>query len=226
MSARRLIILGTGGSALDALDVLDGLNAGSPTWELVGFLDDVREQGSDFHGFPVLGPLKDALRHEDCSYLNVIGSDQSYRRRPMLITATGIPPERVATLVHPGACVSKRAVLGRGVLVNYGASIAGNVTVGDQVSIGPNCTVGHDGMIEDFAMLAPACKLSGFVHVGRCAYVGAAASVRQRLVIGAEALIGMGAVVVKDVFPGDVVAGNPARSLSPDLLNRAGEAPV
>ncbi len=226
MSAKRLIILGTGGSALDALDVLDAINADSPTWELLGFLDDSRPENSDFHGFPILGPLKDALRHEDCSYLNVIGSDQSYRRRPQLIAATGIPPERWATLVHPGACVSRRATLGRGVLVNYGASIAGNVRVGDQVSIGPHCTIGHDAEIEDYAMLAPACKLSGFVRVERCAYVGAASSIRQRLTIGAEALVGMGAVVVKEVLPGDVVAGNPARSLRPDMLSRAGEAPV
>ena len=226
MSAKTLIILGTGGSALDALDVLDAINAESPTWELAGFLDDARPEGLDFHGFPILGSLKDALRHEDCSYINVIGSDQSYRRRPTLIAVTGIPPERWATLVHPGAGVSRRAVLGRGVLVNFGASIAGNVTVGDQVSVGPNCTIGHDTVIEEFSMLAPACKLSGFVSVGRCAYVGAGAVVRQRLMVGAEALVGMGAVVVKDVPPGDVVAGNPARSLRPDLLTRAGEAPV
>ena len=54
-----------------------------------------------------------------------------------------MPADRFATLVHPSAGVSARARLGRGVCVNYGASVAGNVTIGDHASVGPGCVVGH-----------------------------------------------------------------------------------
>lgn len=43
---RPLVILGTGGSACDVLDIVGGLNAQTPTWELAGFLDDARPPGS------------------------------------------------------------------------------------------------------------------------------------------------------------------------------------
>lgn len=212
--AEPLVILGTGGSAYDVLDVVDAINAVSPAWEVVGFLDDARDPGSRHLGIEVLGPLTAAPRFERCRFVNVIGSDRSHRMRPELIAKTGLPTERFATLVHPAAGVSPRARLGSGVLVNYGASVAGSVTVGDQVSVGPGCVIGHDSVIEPFAMLAPAAVVSGFCRVGRAGYVGAGAVLRQNVRVGEAALVGMGAVVLKDVPPGATVVGNPARPLS------------
>jgi acetyltransferase-like isoleucine patch superfamily enzyme len=49
------------------------------------------------------------------------------------------------------------------------------------------------------------------VRIHKNCYIGSAASVRQRCVIGSRSLVGLGAVVIDDVEPGSVVAGNPAR---------------
>jgi sugar O-acyltransferase (sialic acid O-acetyltransferase NeuD family) len=208
-----LIILGTGGSAHDALDVVESINARSPTWRVVGFLDDTRQSGSEHLGLPVLGRLTDAARFPEHRFLNVIGSDRSYRQRPEIIASTGLRPEQFATLVHPGAGVSSRARLGHGVCVNHGVSVAGGVVVGDHVCLGPGVIIGHDSSIEEYALLAPGAVVSGFVSVGRSAYIGAASSIRQRVKIGERALVGMGAVVLRDVPAESVVVGNPARQL-------------
>ena len=185
---------------------------------MVGFLDDARTRASGTSGLEVLGPLTRCRPvRPSALFVNAIGSDRSYRQRPQLVARTGLPADRFATLVHPQAGVSSRARLGRGVLVNFGASVAGNVTVGDHVSIGPGCVIGHDSVIEPFAMLAPAAVVSGFCQVGEASYVGAGAMIRQKVRIGAAALVGMGAVVVKDVPPGAVVVGNPARPIPSQL---------
>lgn len=210
---RSLILLGTGGSAHDALDVVEAINADRPTWQVSGFLDDARPVGSSCLGLEVLGRLSDALRFPDHCFLNVIGSDQSYRRRPEIIASTDLPPERFATLIHPAAGLSSRARLGRGVCVNYGVSVAGGVVIGDHACLCPGVIVGHDTVIEDYALLAPGAVVSGFVRVGCAAYVGSGAKVRQRVRVGERALVGLGAVVLKDVPDGVTVVGNPARSL-------------
>jgi len=62
-------------------------------------------------------------------------------------------------------------------------------------------------------MLAPAAVISGFVRVGTACYAGAGALVKQRVTIGDMALIGMGAVVTRDVAPATVVVGCPARAM-------------
>ena len=211
--ARLLIILGTGGNAYDVLDIVEAINAAGRMWDVAGFLDDARAVGSEFLGLPVLGRLTDAIKFPTESFVNAIGSDASFTRRPEILASTGLPGDRFATLVHPKASVSSRARLGRGVYVNPGATVAGNVTVGAHVAIGPGCIVGHDCTIGEFSMLAPGAIVSGFVRVGRAVYVGAGAMIRQRVNIGDGALLGMGSVVLKDVEAGSTVVGNPARVL-------------
>src|SRR5438128_759449 len=60
---------------------------------------------------------------------------------------------------------------------------------------------------------APVWRVAGFLDDGRAAYVGAGALVRQSQRIGDGVLVGMGAVVVRDVREGTVVVGNPAKPL-------------
>jgi sugar O-acyltransferase (sialic acid O-acetyltransferase NeuD family) len=214
---RPLVILGTGGSAYDVLDIIGSLNAQSPTWEVAGFLDDARPPGSRYLDLPILGALKDASRFPECSFINVIGSETSYRRRAEIVQSTGLAPERFATLVHPKASVSPWARLGRGVYVSFGASVGGGVVTGDHVSFSPGCIIGHDSVISDCALIAPGAVISGFVRVGRSCYIGAGAMIRQRVRIADGALVGIGAVVIRDVAAEATVVGNPAR-----LLVRAG----
>lgn len=59
----------------------------------------------------------------------------------------------------------------------------------------------------------PAAVISGTVHVGEGALVGANATVLQGLRIGAWATVGAGAVVRADVAEGDVVVGVPAQPI-------------
>jgi acetyltransferase-like isoleucine patch superfamily enzyme len=51
------------------------------------------------------------------------------------------------------------------------------------------------------------------VTVGARAFVGAGAAVKPGIAIGADAVVALGAAVVRDVAPGAVVAGTPARPL-------------
>jgi len=44
--SQALVILGTGGSAYDVLDIVEAINANRPTWRVAGFLDDARPKGS------------------------------------------------------------------------------------------------------------------------------------------------------------------------------------
>jgi sugar O-acyltransferase (sialic acid O-acetyltransferase NeuD family) len=212
--SRPLIILGTGGNALDFLDVVEAVNAVTPTWDLVGFLDDSREPGSTYHGVEVLGPIARATEFRRCWFVNAVGSDKSYRRRPDIVAATGLGDQFFATLIHPGASVSRRSRVGAGTVVNVGASVGGEVEIGRHATLGPNCTIGHNSVIEDFAVVSPGAVVSGFVRLGSGCYVGAGAAVKQKVEVGAGALVGLGAVVTRDVPERATVIGNPARPLS------------
>jgi acetyltransferase-like isoleucine patch superfamily enzyme len=77
--------------------------------------------------------------------------------------------------------------------------------------------VAHDCVIGDFVTFAPKVACNGNVHVEDFAYIGTGALLRQGrpdapLRIGKGAIVGMGAVVTKDVPAGAVMIGNPARA--------------
>jgi sugar O-acyltransferase (sialic acid O-acetyltransferase NeuD family) len=209
---RSIVIIGSGGNALDVLDVVDALQLAGRDLEVRGFLDDVRAPGTVHLGLPVLGRVEDAATAGDggWSFVNAVGSDATFRLRPAVVARTGLPRERFMTLVHPAASVSKRARLGQGVCVNFGVSIGGGVTIGDHVYLGVGCVIGHDAVVEDHAVIAPGAVVSGFCRVGQNSYVGAGSVLKQKKHVGIGAIVGMGAVVTKDVPPGATWVGNPA----------------
>lgn len=97
------------------------------------------------------------------------------------------------SVIAPCAVIAPNSVVGKHVLVNYGASI------------------GHDTVVEDLAVISPNASVGGKCKIGRGAYIGAGANVRENLEIGAGATIGMGAVVTKNVPAGVTAVGIPAR---------------
>ena len=104
----------------------------------------------------------------------------------------------------------------RGVVVGGDCKIQSHTFVCEGVEIGDEVFVGHGVLfINDRSPRATPgpWKLERTV-VERGASLGSGVVVLGGLRIGAGALVGAGAVVTKDVQPGEVVAGVPARALA------------
>jgi acetyltransferase-like isoleucine patch superfamily enzyme len=112
--------------------------------------------------------------------------------------------------------------LGEGALLSPYVTLTSNIVVGRCFHANLYSYVEHDCRIGDFVTFAPGVKCNGNVTIGDFAYIGTGAMLRQGqpgkpLFIGRGAVVGMGAVVTKDVPPGVTVVGNPARPLSKEL---------
>jgi acetyltransferase-like isoleucine patch superfamily enzyme len=106
----------------------------------------------------------------------------------------------------------------RGVIVCAGVRFTNTIAVGDFCLFNLNATIGHDVVVDDFVNIAPGAAISGNVHLETRVWIGTGAAVNQgspgaRLVVGQDAVVGSGAVVVRDCEPGGVYVGVPARRI-------------
>jgi sugar O-acyltransferase (sialic acid O-acetyltransferase NeuD family) len=193
------------------IDVIDAINEVEPTWNVLGVLDDSRPNGSTHLGLEILGGLSDCGSFPGARFHSTIHNERDHGRHPEIIARLGLASERFATLIHPRAGLSRRTEVGHGVCICDGATIAGGVALGDHVFLGAHAVVGHDAMIDAHAVLAAGAVIGGAVHAQRACYVGSAAAIRPDVSIGRGSLVGLGAIVLRDVPDGFVVVGNPAR---------------
>ena len=81
----------------------------------------------------------------------------------------------------------------------------------DDVKVDNMVYIAHDCVVDKGAMVIACAELSGSARVGQRSWVGPNASVIESRRIGDGAMVRIGAVVIRDVEPGAVVAGNPAK---------------
>jgi UDP-N-acetylglucosamine acyltransferase len=111
--------------------------------------------------------------------------------------------------VGTGIRIGSRTVIREHVTIHQGHYA--RTRIGDDCYIMNRVYIGHDGEIADRVTMASAVTLGGHVHVGAGANLGMGAIVHQRRVVGPSTMIGMGAVVTRDVPPFAKSYGNPGR---------------
>jgi sugar O-acyltransferase (sialic acid O-acetyltransferase NeuD family) len=192
-------------------------------------LADELHRGSAEIVFAVEGPVTQAsingtrviTLEEFCAstkekYFNIAIADSATRQRiaEVCCAAGGRP----FTIRAANAVILDEVEIGEGAIICPFVTITSNVKIGRLFHANIYSYIAHDCILGDYVTLAPRVSCNGRVTVEDHAYIGTGAVLREGsqsrpMIVGENAIVGMGAVVTRSVEKGVTVIGNPAKPL-------------
>jgi acetyltransferase-like isoleucine patch superfamily enzyme len=157
--------------------------------------------------------------NKERSFPKVFIGDNCKLHETVVIGAEGLkvvygPDNKKIQVVHTGRVdigsdveVGPYSVIHRGTMDN--TIIRQGCKFGAYTNIGHNCIIGEN------TIMAAGAILNGGVQVGNNCWFGSGALIRHHVSICDNVVVGLGAVVVKDIIESGIYVGNPARYLKP-----------
>ena len=210
---KELYIFGTGGLGKETTKLVEDINAiSSSKYNIAAYIVSHPEETS-FMG-------KDVISKE--TFVETITA----KKRTSLVLAIGTPAIKreivqqlseynveYPCLVHPSSPLNHSVNHQEGLVVFANVLFMVDIAIGKHTFINSACLLGHDVEIGEFVQINPHCCISGDVKINCDCLIGAGSVIYQGVTIENGATVGMGAVVLRNVKPGSVVFGNPARNL-------------
>ncbi len=219
---KNIIIIGAISFGKEVVALLEDNNREKEEWNILGFVDDYLEVGSEFFGYPILGNVDWLINNPEPIYAVIgIGSveyrEKMVKRLDVASHSLNFPTiiSRRATLVS-----SKTSQIGEGTVVAQGAVIAIDTNIGRFSLINHNVVIGHDSKIGDCVTVNPNSAISGFCVVEDGANIGAGVNIIPKKTIGHHAILGAGAVVISDIPASCTAVGIPAKPIATYFDNK------
>ena len=205
---KNVVIIGAGGHGKVIADII--IKSGD---KVVGFLDDNLEIGTKvIEQYVIIGKVNECikLQEEDKSLLFIIAIGNNYIRKNIYKKYK----LNYYTAIHPTAIIGMQVNIGEGTVVMANACINSNTTIGKNCIINTGAIIEHDNIIEDYVHISPNATLCGTVKIGEYTHIGASATIKNNIGICGDCIIGVGAVVVKDINQNGIYIGIPVKRMS------------
>lgn len=204
--------MGAGGQGRIVADIL---LAGRKTSGLtpIGFVDDREERtGGTLLGLPILGTVEQMRGIPHDAIVVAIGDNHLRERITLGLEAAG---ERLATATHPWTSIAADVVIGAGTMISAGAVITTGTRIGRGVLVNTNASIDHETRVDDFVHVSCGATVGANVIIGARTLVGLAAAVMSGRHVGADCVVGAGALVHRDLPDNVIAVGVPARIRRP-----------
>jgi sugar O-acyltransferase (sialic acid O-acetyltransferase NeuD family) len=211
-----ILIYGFGGFGHEVACIINQINDLAPTWNIIGYMDDGVEVGTECKYGRVLGGI-DVLNawKTPVSVVIAVGSPKYLEQLPSKITN---PLVEFPNIIAPNVFYfdKESVVFGKGNIITFDCRFSCNIKIGDFNVLDGCISLGHDVELGSYNMLFPEVRISGQTIVGDKNFFGSRCFVAQCLKIGNENRFGAGSFVLRKIKDGGLYMGNPAKKVSID----------
>lgn len=203
-----IIIVGAGGCGREVANWIDDINKVDATWNILGFLDDNLDALKEFPcKYKIIGTIKDHKPKEGTKYAMGIANPAVKKIVGSTMVEKGA---QFASIIHPSTHIYSEFELGTGLVTYPNSKIATGCKIGNFVTL-QSTVLGHDSQLGDYTTVSSGCGITGGTKLHEGCFIGDHACIAVGLEIGANAYVGIGSVVIRNVEKNTKVFGNPAR---------------
>jgi len=209
MKNKEIYILGVGHNTIVYIDLAESCG-----YKVVGLYHYNDERvGENIHGIPILDSNSNLFKKESLKNMNFAISVGDNKIRANLAEQIRRKGGNIPTLIHPTAVVSMYATISNGVVIHVNSVVQADAAIGQDSVLSYNSSVTHSSTIGKSCYLAAASTIGAYIIIQDYVLVGqAAVLVSGKLeYVGSNSIIGAGSIVIKNVEPNTIVAGNPAK---------------
>lgn len=202
-----LVVIGAGGHSKVIADIIEEQRM----YKIIGILDDkfTNEEWIEEVFYGPISALNRFFEERENVKLFIGIGDNHVRKK--IVHSFQLNVQCFATLIHPSAIISSRALIKNGTAIMPNCIIHADAVIGSHSIINSASIIEHDSVIGDFAHISPNATLTGGVKIGEGTQVGASATVIPNIQIGNWSIIGAGSVVIHSIPANAVAAGVPAK---------------
>ena len=182
-------------------------------YEITAYYDDDSSlHGQIIDGVKIKGSIKDAIENEsktDTSVFVPIGNNPVRIKILKEFVLNGFD---TPSFIHENTIIHSSVKIGNAVYILPGTCIMPLSDIGDYTMISMGVNIAHHNTIGEGCFFSQGTNIGASIYIKDRAYVGISATLMTGVKsIGADCLVGAGAVVIKDVPDKAVVAGVPAK---------------
>ena len=210
MKKKDVLIMGSGGHATVVIDILEEMGI----YNIVGIVANGMKVGSLFQGYPIIGDEDILQIYFNKGITNMamgIGGFKNNNLRKEFFFKFKEIGFKLVNAIHPSAIISKKVVLGEGVVVFQGVLINTSVNIGDNVIVATGASIDHETSVGSHTLVSAGVTVGANDSIGEGVLLALGSKVVSALKIENNILVGAGAVVVKDCLEQGMYLGVPAK---------------
>lgn len=217
---QRLVILGGGDGAVQALDAI----ANTPTQRAVAILDDNQALwGKSIMGVPIVGGMDKAAEWWEAQRFDalIISISSNLAVRAALFekwSGRGIP---FANVIAPGVSIHSNVSMGSGNLIMSHSRLGACTQLGDNNFLSAYVNLEHHNQLGSHCTFGPMVTTSGRVQIGDRVLFGAGIFIEPHLSIGSDSIIASGSIIRTDIPANVIVKTHLQQSVRPRPDSRA-----